>query len=425
MSSEGGGDVRERELVPKLRFPEFRDPWSSVTMSEAYEFKGNNPLSRDQLNYEAGALRNIHYGDIHTKFASHFYVEREQVPYVNPGESHTSMRSENYCRPGDVIFADASEDMNDIGKAIEVIDAGEIPLVAGLHTILARPSADLIAPGFGGFLFQSSETRRQIQRESQGAKVLGLSPTRLSQIKISLPKDKAEQRKIAKFLSSLNDVIAAEDDRLAALKDHKMGLMQALFPAPDRTTPSLRFPQFEGSGEWMKRSLRALCSMKAGTFIAASEIEAQTANGLFPCFGGNGLRGYTRSYTHSGRFPLIGRQGALCGNVNLADGNFYATEHAIVADPKKGISANWLYYALDHLRLNRFATGQAQPGLSVETLNAVECPIAPTEVEQVQIASCLGALDCLVSKQNEHLETLKTHKAALMQQLFPAPAANA
>ena len=183
--------------------------------------------------------------------------------------------------------------------------------------------------------------------------------------------------------------------------------------------PRLRFPEFRGEGEWEEKTLDAVCEMQAGKFVAASEIAATQADGLFPCFGGNGLRGYTKTFNQTGRYSLIGRQGALCGNVNLVDGDFYATEHAVVTTPKAGISTDWLFYNLCLLNLNRFATGQAQPGLSVEVLEKVACVVPNDKNEQQRIADCLSSLDDLITAETHALIAIKTHKKGLMQQLFP------
>lgn len=160
--------------------------------------------------------------------------------------------------------------------------------------------------------------------------------------------------------------------------------------------------------------------MQAGKFTPASEIRGENSGVLFPCYGGNGLRGYTATHTHEGIFPLIGRQGALCGNVKLIKGQFYATEHALVVSPKAEIDTQWLYYLLDFLNLNKYATGQAQPGLSVDVLNAIPVAVPKNEKEQQKIADCLTSLDDLIAAQTQKLEALKTHKKGLMQQLFPS-----
>lgn len=182
--------------------------------------------------------------------------------------------------------------------------------------------------------------------------------------------------------------------------------------------PKLRFPEFER--EWAPKSLGEVCDMQAGKFVPAADIQDVLRDGLYPCFGGNGLRGYTATHTHYGRLPLIGRQGALCGNVTLALGKFYATEHAVVAIPKSGIAVDWLYYTLDRLNLNRFATGQAQPGLSVDVLEKVCCSKPPREEEQQTIADCLSSIDVCIGTETRKLDALKTHKQGLMQELFPA-----
>lgn len=183
--------------------------------------------------------------------------------------------------------------------------------------------------------------------------------------------------------------------------------------------PKLRFPEFRDADEWKSKLLGQICGMQAGKFIAASEISEKQSEELYPCFGGNGLRGYTKTYNQSGRYSLIGRQGALCGNVNLVEGDFYATEHAVVTTPKAGVSTDWNFYNLCLLNLNRFATGQAQPGLSVDVLEKVNCAVPKDEKEQQKIADCLTSLDELIAAQGLKVEALKTYKRGLMQQLFP------
>ena len=183
--------------------------------------------------------------------------------------------------------------------------------------------------------------------------------------------------------------------------------------------PKLRFPEFRRAEGWKPSVLAAACDMQAGKFVSASNISGRNQAGMFPCYGGNGLRGYTTTHTHDGTYPLIGRQGALCGNVRLASGQFHATEHAVVATPKKAIDVVWLCYSLDLLNLNRFATGQAQPGLSVDVLEKVALAIPPLEPEQQKIAECLSSVDELMAAQARKVDALKTHKKGLMQQLFP------
>lgn len=169
---------------------------------------------------------------------------------------------------------------------------------------------------------------------------------------------------------------------------------------------------------WTAKTLNELCKMQAGKFVKAADIHSEFTPNLYPCFGGNGLRGFTKSFTHEGEYSLIGRQGALCGNITLAKGKFHATEHAVVTFPKKGIDTKWLYYILNDLNLNQYARGQAQPGLSVKNLESV-LTVAPDSLpEQRKIAKVLSTWDKAISTTEKLIETSKQQKKALMQQLL-------
>lgn len=220
------------EKVPKFRFKEFENSgeWVEKKLGEVYEFKVTNSFSRDCLNYLSGEVKNIHYGDIHTKFNTLFDITKEIVPFINIDLPIEKIREDCYCKEGDIIFADASEDLNDIGKSIEIVNLNGEKLVSGLHTLLARQKDNTLSIGFGGFLFKSNWIRKQIQREAQGAKVLGISASRISNIIIKFPKYKKEQQKIADTLSSVDDLINAQNQKLEALQLHKKGLLQGLFP---------------------------------------------------------------------------------------------------------------------------------------------------------------------------------------------------
>lgn len=146
----------------------------------------------------------------------------------------------------------------------------------------------------------------------------------------------------------------------------------------------------------MWTTLGELFTLQAGKNITAKDIsDKEGSEHRFPCYGGNGLRGYVCSYNRNGRFPLIGRQGALCGNINLADGLFYATEHAVVVETYCETDVDWALHTLTHLNLNQYATSTAQPGLSVSTINEVLIPLPPIE-EQRRIVSCLNKWFALI-----------------------------
>ena len=163
--------------------------------------------------------------------------------------------------------------------------------------------------------------------------------------------------------------------------------------------------------------LGEVCLLKAGKFVSANDISPEYNKGLYPCFGGNGIRGYVADYTHDGEFPLIGRQGALCGNVNLASGKFHATEHAVVVQPKIEMNVHWLYYALNAMNLGQYATGAAQPGLAVSKLETLSIEI-PNISEQNKIAQTLYKVEQLVNFRKQQLAKLDELVKAQFVEMF-------
>ena len=143
---------------------------------------------------------------------------------------------------------------------------------------------------------------------------------------------------------------------------------------------------FEIPEGWNWARLRDICMMSAGKSKSTDQIKSEPFEGSYPCFGGNGVRGYVDEYNQDGIFSIVGRQGALCGNINIAIGKFYATEHAVVTTLFDGINFKWSNYILEALRLNNYATGAAQPGLSVANILNVFVPVPPTQ-EQDRIGN--------------------------------------
>ena len=169
--------------------------------------------------------------------------------------------------------------------------------------------------------------------------------------------------------------------------------------------------------------LGEVCLLKAGKFVSANDISPEYNKGLYPCFGGNGIRGYVADYTHDGEFPLIGRQGALCGNVNLASGKFHATEHAVVVQPKIEMNVHWLYYAINAMNLGQYATGAAQPGLAVSKLETLSIEI-PNISEQNKIAQTLYKVEQLVNFRKQQLAKLDELVKARFVEMFGDPVSN-
>lgn len=427
-------------IVPKLRFPEFREggEWVAERMDSLYSFLRSNALSRDKLNYKDGTVKNVHYGDIHTKFSALFDITKEQVPYVNDTEKVPETDSDDYCVEGDLILTDASEDTNDVGKCIEVVHLKGQLLLAGQHTILARRKTNKLIVGFGGHLFRSAQVRRQVEKEAQGTKVYAISPTRLAGIEIAFPRNKSEQKKIALCLTSLDAVIAAQRRKVEVLRSLKRGLVQQLFPREGETLPCLRFPEFASSGAWHFQRISSLVSKTSHSV----PVEPNTM------YREIGIRSHGKGIFH--KAPVLGKvigekrvfhviRNALVLNIVFA----WEQAVAITSENEVGMIASHrfpMYVArrgkcdVAYLKeffltqIGKHLLGVASPGgagrnktLGQKEFESLKILLPRTVSEQAQIANCLSSLDMEIAAELSKLVALTTHKEGLMQRLFPAP----
>ena len=177
-------------------------------------------------------------------------------------------------------------------------------------------------------------------------------------------------------------------------------------------SPSLRFPEF--TGEWEYFSINDVCSeFKSGKNIKADLI---SSNGNFPVYGGNGLRGYTSSYNHDGLYVLIGRQGALCGNVRSVFGKIYITEHAIAVAGNEKSDTNFLHYLFLKMNLGQYSDQSAQPGLAVNKLLKLKV-LLPSISEQIKIAKLLSLLDERIAVQSRLIDRLQSLMIGIAQKI--------
>jgi len=427
---------KENKIVPELRFPEFieSEKWNIEPLSELYSFVGTNSFTRDNLNCDEGLIKNIHYGDIHTKFSTLFDITKETVPFVNPSIPLEKIKLECYCKEGDMIFADASEDLADVGKSIEIIHLNNEKLLSGLHTLLARQKNSKLRIGFGGHLFLSPNIRTQIQNEAQGAKVLGISATRLSNINVFYPNDKAEQQKIADCLSSLDNLTNAQNQKLNALKDHKKGLMQLLFPAEGETVPKLRFKEFEKDGEWVEKTLGSVAEIVTGNTPSTLEIINYNGTRLFVSpvdIKDNRYItqtkttlsdiGFSRTRKIKANSVLFVCIGSTIGKVAQNKFECATNQQLNSLIPNEGYSSDFLYSILEYnsTKIASIAGNHAVPIINKTSFSAIKLSFPSKTNEQQKIASCLSTLDDQITTQAQKIEALKEHKKGLMQGLFP------
>lgn len=429
----------KKGLVPELRFPEFRKEgeWKEEPFSELYSFIVTNSLSRDKLNYSEGEVKNIHYGDIHTKFSTLFDVTKEKVPYINEDVPLGGYGKESYCAEGDMVFADASEDLEGVGKGIEVYKLNKERVLSGLHTLHARQVNKKLTRGFGGYLFHSDRIRVQIKREAQGAKVVSISGPRLSNVQVCYPSSKGEQQKIAACLSSVDALLSAQREKLEAMRTHKKGLMQQLFPTQGAKLPALRFPGFVG--EWVEKPLGSYTTIvRGGSPRPIDDFITTDKDGLNWLKIGDVdkeakyVNRTEQRVLHSALSKTrVVAPGDLIMSNSMSFGRPYIMQmHSCIHDGwiavteiNRKVDTEFVYYLISCDRSQTYFSNSAAGG-GVKNLNADIIKVLPTLMpkaikEQQAIASCFSALDVQITLQDERILVLEDHKKGLMQRLFP------
>ena len=193
--------------VPNLRFPEFTGEWEMIKVSDLLDFYSTNSLSWEQLDYNNGKIKNLHYGLIHKGLPTMVDVAYDSLPYI---KEEFMLKSFTLLKEGDVAFADASEDTNDVAKAIEVVNCNNQQIVSGLHTIHGRDNSNRTVIGYKGYAFASDSFHKQIRRITQGTKVFSISVRNFDEVYIGIP-SKEEQTKIAKLLTAIDKRIATQN----------------------------------------------------------------------------------------------------------------------------------------------------------------------------------------------------------------------
>ena len=222
-----------------------------------------------------------------------------------------------------------------------------------------------------------------------------------------------EQIKLGAYFSALDHLITLHQRKCEEMKKLKKYMLQKTFPKNGMAVPEIRFDGF--TDDWEQRKLGEACQeFKSGNSLKADQIDTA---GDYPVYGGNGLRGYTSTYNHDGEFALIGRQGALCGNMNYSVGKAYFTEHAVVVDADENNDTKFLYYMLDTMNLGQYSDKSAQPGLAVNKLVKLE-NLFPKKEEQRRIGRYYSTIDHLITLHQRKCEELQKLKKFMLQNMF-------
>lgn len=306
--------------------------------------------------------------------------------------------------PGDVLMNEGG-DLDKLGRG--AMWHGEFsPCVHQNHVFVVRCAPPLLPQYLDAWTGAAPARRYFVVAGKQTTNLASINKTALGRLPVVRP-PLPEQRAIAEALSDVDGLLGALEALIAKKRAIKQAAMQQLL------TGKTRLPGF--SGEWETKRLRDACALKSGEEITSPKIDDHSP---YPCYGGNGLRGFTTTFTHHGDFALIGRQGALCGNVVRAKGEFYASEHALVVTARPAMDILWLAAVLSDMNLNQYSESSAQPGLSAEKLLVLEISSPPTKEEQSAIATVLSDIDAEIAALERRRDKTRAIKQGMMQQLL-------
>ena len=409
------------EMVPKLRFPEFRgaEGWEPKRLGLALKFQAGFPFPSAGFNDAGKGLRLIRNRDLRSDDIVKFYSEDFDPNFV--------------VNNGDVLVG------MDGDFTPTVWEKGEALLNQRVGRILPRGDND-----HRFLLYLLTLCLKGIEEATARTTVKHLSHSAVEDRHEPLPSP-AEQQKIAECLSSVDELMAAQARKVDALKTHKKGLMQQLFPREGETQPRLRFPEFQNTGEWKPTSFGALgLDVSDGNYSSKYPSQSDfVANGV-PFLRANNLKFGTVSDDDM-RF-ISKEQHSQITKGHLKQGDILITTRGelgtVALVPARHIGSNinaqivrinsgnklvntFLFQLLDYSRViglfDALSTGTALKQLPIGKLNQLALRIPEIREEQERIASCLSSLDALITAETQKLETLKIHKKGLMQQLFPSP----
>ena len=398
----------ERRLVPTLRFPEFRDAgeWEHKELSPFVIEHSERVPADTQLTIFSSTRNGL-------KPQKDYYDNRE---LINDGEY-------GVVPDGYFVYRHMSDDgafkfnINTTGGQIAV--SKEYPVFATINL-----HQDFLLH----LLNDAEDFKRFAFAQKKGGTRTRLYLNTLCTWKALLP-SYLEQQKIADCLASLDELITLESQQLDALKTHKNGLLQQLFPAPGEALPKLRFPEFRDAGEWVEEPLGKLSSYENGK---AYEQDI-TEHGKYIVVNSRFIStdGAVRKYTNAehltaevGDVLMVlsdlpkGKALAKCYFVEIDDR--YAVNQRVCRLQADKVDAKFLFYILNrNSHLLSFDDGLNQTHLSKS--NVLECPlcIPQRREEQQRIADCLTTIDAIITAQAKKLVTLKTFKKGLGQQIFP------
>jgi type I restriction enzyme S subunit len=327
---------------------------------------------------------------------------------------------EYYLKEGDILFARSGAT---VGKTFIFKNYKGKACFAG-YLIKASTDKGILNPEFLYYFTKSNSYENWKNSIFIQATIQNISAEKYNNLLVPLPSIK-EQKLILNYLdrktSQLDALIKSKQDLIILLEQKRQSTINEAVTGALQKNVKRKSTGLSGLPEvpehWAVKKLKYVASLQSGNFISAEEINE---TGQYPVYGGNGLRGYANSFTHEGAFALIGRQGALCGNINYANGKFYATEHAVVVTILDDSDYFWLGELLRNMNLNQYSQASAQPGLSVEKIANLLIPFPPVK-EQKEISKVLKGytekINSLKENINSQIILLQQYRQSLISEV--------
>ena len=400
-------------MVKELKHTEIGDipvDWELQTFDETFRVISNNTLSRENLNNRGGAVRNIHYGDILTKFPEVLDCNEEEIPYVN--ELSLLSSSTQLLQDGDIVVADTAEDET-VGKVIEVQNLGDSKLVAGLHTIPCRVKKGDFAPGWLGYYMNSDLFHNQILPYITGIKVSSISKGAISETLILVPPFD-EQEKIVQSLNKIQLLMTSETKVVNKIKLVKNGCLSKMFPQKDDTVPEMRLPGFTEAWEQRKLGDEAT-EMLAGGDIDKSRV---VENGQYPIYANaltnDGIVGYYDDY-YRVKAPAVTVTGrGDVGHAHARRDDFTPVVRLLAIRSEHDVY--FLENAINKHVVIVESTGV--PQLTVPQLGNYIISFPTTTEEEIKIGSYFHNLDHLISLHQCKCDKYSNIKKGMMSDLL-------
>ena len=378
--------------VPNLRFPEFKGEWEKYKVSDLLDFYSTNSLSWDKLEYGTDAIQNLHYGLIHVGSSTMIDLSKDKLPNITNGNT-----PKNYelCQEGDIAFADASEDTNEVAKAVEFYKLKGKDVICGLHTIHGRDNQQKTVVGYKGYAFSSTAFHHQIRRIAQGTKIYSINSKNFSECYIGIP-SKEEQKKIATLLRQIDERIVTQNKIIDKLQSLIKGIAQKIVHS-NKTNVRL-----------------SECVECSSSTLQESDV---CEHGAYPVYGANGIVGYLDNYNTDGEAVYIIKDGSGVGTVSYVTGKCSATGTLNTLQAKEGYSLQYLYYLLKVFNFEPYKTGMGIPHIYFKDYGKAKF-FCPSYTEQLQYAQSLSAIDSKLLVEKNILTSLSMQKKYLLRQMF-------